>query len=99
VRFANLEEYRALFEGVTDEKAIGETSASFFRSPKAPALTNRSIPDARLVAVLRNPADRACSNFLHRIRTGRVPLADTAEALRGRRGASRTTGVPFGTAS
>src|ERR687894_3261543 len=57
----DLGDYQALFRGVTDEKAIGEASASYLYSPKAPALIKSSIPDAKLIAVLRNPADRAYS--------------------------------------
>jgi Sulfotransferase family len=82
----DLADYQALFEGVTGEKAIGEASSSYLYSPKAPALIKRSIPDARLIAVLRNPADRAYSNFLHCVRTGRESIVDFAEALRAEEG-------------
>jgi Sulfotransferase family len=75
------EDYRALFEAVSGEKAIGEASASYLYSPKAPALIRRSVPHARLIAVLRNPADRAYSNFLHLVRMGREPLTNFSEAL------------------
>ena len=78
----DLADYQALFEGVTDEKAIGEASASYLYSPKAPTLIKRSIPYARLIAILRNPADRAYSNFLHCVRAGRESIVDFAEALR-----------------
>jgi Sulfotransferase family len=78
----DLADYQALFEGVTDEKAIGEASASYLYSPKAPTLIKRAIPDARLIAILRNPADRAYSNFLHCVRGRRESIVDFAEALR-----------------
>ena len=78
----NLADYQVLFEGVTDEKAIGEASASYLYSPMAPSLIKRSIPDARLIAILRNPADRAYSNYLHCVRGGRESIVDFAEALR-----------------
>ena len=77
----DLGDYQGLFEGVTDEKAIGEASASYLYSPKAPALIERSVPDAKLIAVLRNPADRAYSNFVHCVQVGREPLASFAPAL------------------
>jgi hypothetical protein len=91
----DLADYQALFEGVTDEKAIGEASASYLYSPKAPALIKRSIADARLIAVLRNPADRAYSNFLHCVRTGREPIPDFAEALRVEEGRIRDNWGPL----
>ena len=63
-----LEAYKALFEGVTDETAIGEVSPLYFRSPTAARRIHECIPEVRLVAILRNPADRAFSGFLMRIR-------------------------------
>jgi hypothetical protein len=77
----DLRDYLALFEGVNDEKAIGEASASYLYSPEAPALIKRSVPDAKIIAVLRNPAQRAYSNFLHLRQVGREPLASFADAL------------------
>jgi hypothetical protein len=77
----DIRDYQALFEGVTAEKAIGEASASYLYSPKAPALIKRSVPDAKLIAVLRNPADRAYSNFLYCVQIGHEPLASFVEAL------------------
>ena len=95
----DLADYQALFEGVTDEKAIGEASASYLYSPKAPTLIKRSIPDARLIAILRNPPDRAYSNFLHCVRGGRESIVDFAEALRVEEEHIRVTGAHFGTIS
>ena len=40
----DLADYQGLFEGVTDEKAIGEASASYLYSPKAPTLINALSP-------------------------------------------------------
>jgi hypothetical protein len=78
---SDLAEYQALFEGASGEKAIGEASASYLFSPKAPGLIKSSVPDARLIAILRNPADRAYSNYLHCVQVGREPLGSFAEAL------------------
>ena len=74
-------EYQALFEGASGERAIGEASASYLYSPRAPGLINGSVPDARIIAVLRHPADRAYSNYLHCVQVGREPLGSFAEAL------------------
>lgn len=78
----DIREYRRLFGGVSTETAVGEASASYLYSPRAPGLIRDHIPDARLIAVLRNPAERAYSNFLHMVRVGREPVPDFAEALR-----------------
>jgi hypothetical protein len=77
----DLRDYQALFDGVSDEHAIGEASASYLYSPKAPNLIQRTIPDAKIIAILRNPAERAYSNFVHLVQVGREPLASFAEAL------------------
>jgi hypothetical protein len=69
-----LEAYKALFKGVTDEIAIGEASPRYFGCPTAPQRIRECIPDVKLVASLRNPADRAFSGFLMRVRRGRAAM-------------------------
>jgi hypothetical protein len=80
-RFANIEEYRALFDGVHNEKAIGEASPLYIYAPGTAARIKRYVPKARIVALLRNPADRAYSAFLYAARIGVEPLTDFAQAL------------------
>ena len=77
----NPDEYQALFDGASTETAIGEASASYLYSPRSPTLIRKNIPDAKLIVVLRNPADRAYSNFLHMVRVGREPVTDFGRAL------------------
>ncbi len=64
------EEYEALFAGASNEIAIGEASGQYFRCPTAARRIHACIPDVKLVASLRNPADRAFSGFLMRTRRG-----------------------------
>ncbi len=64
------EEYEACFAGASDEIAIGEASPQYFRCPTAARRIHECIPDVKLVASLRNPADRAFSGFLMRTRRG-----------------------------
>lgn len=64
------EEYEALFAGATDEIAIGEASPQYLRCPTAARRIREHIPKAKLVASLRNPADRAYSGYLMRARRG-----------------------------
>src|ERR687883_42510 len=90
-----LGDYQALFQGVSNEKAIGEASASCLYSPKAPALLKGAIPNAKLIAVLRNPVDRAYSNFLHCIRVNREPLPSFAGALQAEEGRIRNNWGPL----
>ncbi len=52
----DLTHYNALFSGVREEVAIGEASTATIYEPRACNGVWRTIPDARLIASLRNPA-------------------------------------------
>jgi hypothetical protein len=67
----NLQDYTALFNNVASEKAIGEASIYSLYLPKAPAQIKKYIPKAIMFAVLRNPAERAYSAYLHTVRQAR----------------------------
>ncbi len=64
------EEYEAAFAGAKDEVAVGEVSPQYIRCPTASRRMRRSLPDVKVVASLRNPAERAFSGFLMRTRRG-----------------------------
>lgn len=64
--------YKASFAGATDEIAIGEVSPQYFRCPTAAERIRACMPHAKIIASLRNPADRAFSGFLMRTRRGEV---------------------------
>lgn len=70
----DLESYQALFAGVTDEIAIGEASTSYIHCPLCADRIKEYVPDIKLVAILRNPADRAYSNYWHYVRWGMETL-------------------------
>ena len=58
-----LKEYAALFSGATEEM-LGESSTAYLANPGKSALWIRKmIPDAKLIVVLRNPLERAYSNY------------------------------------
>jgi len=77
----DIDTYRTLFRGVTEEKAIGEASPLYLYSQEAPGRIKHYIPHARLIAILRNPVERAFSSYLHCIRDRGEPLEDFAKAL------------------
>ena len=78
---ADLAAYQALFSGATTQKAIGEASANYLYSGSAAARIRHHVPEAKMIAVLRNPVERAYSSFLYMIRDRREPLRDFALAL------------------
>jgi len=63
----SLTEYYRLFEGVTHETAIGEASPLYLYSAKAVERIAHYVPQAKLMAILRNPVDRAYSCYKHLI--------------------------------
>ncbi|MEC4893986.1 MAG: sulfotransferase [Oscillatoria sp. PMC 1050.18] len=77
----NLEAYQALFDGRKNEKAIGEASTLYLYIPETPERIHRYIPDAKLIAILRHPVDRAFSNYLHLRRDRREWIADFELAI------------------
>ncbi|NJO56354.1 MAG: sulfotransferase, partial [Rhodospirillales bacterium] len=65
----------------TQELAVGEVSPRYLLNTKTPDAIFRHVPSAKLIAVLRNPADRAYSAYMMRVRDG-WETASFAEALR-----------------
>jgi hypothetical protein len=65
----SLEQYEALFAGVTGETAIGESTALYFWSKVAPQTIKDTIPDTRLIVSLREPVQRAFSIYHMNLRT------------------------------
>ena len=83
-RSRNCDPYRNLSGPVRrclGQKAIGEPSHSYLYEVGAAAEIRRYVPEAKLVAILRNPIDRAYSHFLHMVRSGTEPLDNFAQAL------------------
>lgn len=78
---SSLERYQALFAGANSEKAIGEGTTWYLYDERAPERIRHHIPQAKLIAILRNPADRAYSAYNMLLRDGREPIRDFARAL------------------
>lgn len=76
-----LDAYLQLFAGVRDEPAVGEASVLYIHHPTAADAIASHVPEARIIAVLRNPVDRAHSAFLYHLRDGYEPLAEFDDAL------------------
>jgi Sulfotransferase family len=62
-------DYLKLFRDADGRKAIGESSVCYLWSESAARNIRRSIPDARIILVLRNPADMAFSMYLHHMKS------------------------------
>lgn len=79
--FTDYEAYAALFDGAEGARAIGEISPRYLYFEAAPERIARHVPDARLIAILRHPVDRAYSHFLMNRSRGCEPVRDFAEAM------------------
>jgi Sulfotransferase family len=63
-------EYALLFKNVIDETAIGEVTNSYLFSTEAAKNIRLQFPQAKIIMMLRNPADRAFSHYLMDLRIG-----------------------------
>lgn len=78
---SSLDQYQALFASASDRKAVGEGTTWYLYDEHAPARIRHYIPAAKLIAILRNPADRAYSAYTMLLRDGREPIQSFAQAL------------------
>ena len=54
---------------------VGEASPSYLFHPLAPERVAGLVPEAKLIALVRNPVDRAYSHYQHEVALGREPLS------------------------
>jgi hypothetical protein len=71
-----VDQYRSQFRGWRRQPIVGEATPGYMIWRHDPAVVaermQRGLPDAKLIAVLRNPIDRANSAMLHHVRRGRI---------------------------
>lgn len=80
-----LDHYRATFPREAEIKALEraghapamtfDNTPSYLYHPRVPKRVRETLPDARFVALLRNPTDRAYSHYLHAVALGREALS------------------------
>jgi hypothetical protein len=91
-----LDEYESLFVNATTESAIGEASVGYLQSPGAGVRIKELLPSVRLIAILRDPAERAYSHYNMLLEHSAVPHRSFLEALHAaeRENDFAYTGVP-----
>lgn len=65
-----LPDYEALFHNVTTETAIGEASTAYLNNHRAPDRIMHYLSDVKLIAILRDPAERAYSAYMMDVLNG-----------------------------
>jgi hypothetical protein len=76
------EDYCSRFSEAIDKIAVGEASNSYLYSPGAANRIRNHVPEAKLIAILRHPAERAYSRYLHLLSLGREPIDNFVDALK-----------------
>lgn len=74
------EEYLSLFNDVAGERSIGEVSPQYLACEKSPHLIYESTPGAKIIVILRQPAERAYSTFNHGRMLELEPMRSFTEA-------------------
>jgi hypothetical protein len=54
---------------------VGEASPGYLFHPLAPERVKATVPEARLLVLLRDPVERALSHYHHEVALGREPLS------------------------
>ena len=85
-KIATFEQYEALFAQAGDAIAIGEASPNYlFSHEQAVPNIKTFVPNAKLIAILRNPVERAYSDYLMSVRQvvgNRKPLSEQLKTSR-----------------
>ncbi|MBK6266523.1 sulfotransferase [Marivirga sp. S37H4] len=77
----DLNQYLQLFEPARENQLKGETSNTYMYHEAAPDRILHHIPKVKLIAILRQPAERLYSRFLHLARENRLPTENFSDCL------------------
>lgn len=78
----NFEDYKSLFKNATNYKAIGEASPLYLYDLNAAKEIKKVLPTVKLIVILRNPIERAFSNFaMHHAGLGLETTRDFITAI------------------
>lgn len=64
------EDYLRLFQNVRDQVAIGEASVMYLWFPSAAPAIHRTLPQTKLIFILRDPAERLYTKYLRKLGMG-----------------------------
>lgn len=70
------EDYVALFKDAKPEQLVGENSNQYIYSERAIENIKKYMPKAKLIALIRHPAERLISRYSHLERNNAVPTKD-----------------------
>ncbi|MDY6937185.1 MAG: sulfotransferase [Cyanobacteriota bacterium] len=68
--------YQEMFANAPDDRVIGEVSSVYLFRPRAADRIQHYRPEAKLIAILRNPVDRAFSDYLMHVGNNHFSIID-----------------------
>ena len=74
-------DYLALWRDAPPDVLLGESTPFYLADPAAQRRIARAAPDAKFVVMLRDPVDRAYSNWMHLWSDGLEPISDFVRAV------------------
>ena len=74
------DKYEALFADAPPGTLLGESTSLYLQDPDALRRIRTAVPDVRIIALLRDPVDRAHSNWAHLWSAGLEPEHDFVKA-------------------
>lgn len=82
-KILTIEQYAQLFDNVKDEIAIGEASPNYLLHYQISSeLIHQHLPQVKLIAILRDPSERAYSDYLMNIRDAKYRGRTITEQLK-----------------
>lgn len=78
----DIDNYTSLFQSAPQNARIGEASTLYLVDHDTPQQISRFIPNVKLIAILRNPVDRAYSHYQHFFSENKEPINIFLEAIK-----------------
>lgn len=79
-----LSDYEALFSGCARRKALGEATVNYLYDKEAPLRIRETLPDVKIIIILRNPSEMIFAMWRHMSRLGKrgewLSFRDAVEA-------------------
>jgi hypothetical protein len=70
------------FARARPEQVVGVKRPNLLGHPECPERLKRHMPDLKIIAILRQPIDRAISGYFHYMKTGLIPIEPVETGLR-----------------
>jgi hypothetical protein len=78
---SSIQQLEELFNGVSQRKLLGIKRPDYLARPQVPERIQRYLPYARLIAILRNPIERAVAGYFHLMNCGFIPIRPIEDGM------------------